>query len=241
VNFIAYKIVCLANGKCYIGVTRRSIKARWSDHLEAAATGRRHRLAAAMRKYGIDQFEIQQIACALTIDALYDLERELIAQEGTMIPAGYNMSVGGDGPKGLTHSAESRAKMSVSASGKKQSAETIAKRVLKLRGKKLPPRSPEWCADHSLQMKGRKWTEPQREKIEGQLKGRIFTPEWKAKLSAAKKGRRQSPEICRARSANLKGVKKPPRTAEHCAKLAANAKSRWARLRAADPAAMRLT
>jgi group I intron endonuclease len=241
VNFIAYKIICLANGKCYIGITRRSIKARWSDHCEAAASGRRHRLAAAMRKYGIDQFEIQPIACALTIEALYDLERELIAQDGTMIPAGYNMTLGGDGLAGLAHSAESRAKMSASHTGTKRSPEAVAKTAAANRGRKFPPRSAEWRANIGAKAAGRKWSEAQHEKMDDRFKGRIFTPEWKEKISAAKQGQGPSPEQGRAHSAKIKGVKKPPRTAEHRAKLAANARSQWERLRAANPDAMRLT
>lgn len=224
-GFLAYKITCLANGKSYIGITKRSIKARWSDHCEAAAIGgRRHRLAAAMRKYGVEQFEIHPIACALTIDALYDLERELIAQEGTIIPAGYNMTSGGNGPARLT-----------------PSPEAIAKTAAANRGRKFPPRSAEWSAKIAAKARGRKWTPGMREKMEGRFKGRVFTPEWKAKISAAKKGQGPSPEQARAHSAKTKGVKKPPRTAEHCAKLAANAKSQWARLRSVDPDAMRLS
>lgn len=218
-RLIAYKITCLINGKGYIGITKRRLIDRWADHKEAARDGRRPRIYAAMRKYGIENFVIEPLATAFSVDGLFETERVLIVAHNTLIPHGYNMSIGGDGPKGLTHSPESRARMSAAHRGKKQSAETIAKRIPHLRGRKFPPRPKEWCAKISRANRGRKRSPEHRQKMEGRFKGRVFTPEWRAKISAAKKGKPLSEATRAAQKKKVTGMKRPPRTKEHTAKL----------------------
>lgn len=78
--------------------------------------------------------------------------------------------------------------------GRKQSPETIAKRVAKIKGKK---RTPEQCAAISRRMKGRKFgpmPEWRKKAISEQHKGRKDSPETTIRRSLAAKGRKKSAE-----------------------------------------------
>lgn len=56
-----YCICCLANGKLYIGQTVKSIEKRFKEHKQAAKRGVPYRLYSAMRKYGVENFTIEEI------------------------------------------------------------------------------------------------------------------------------------------------------------------------------------
>lgn len=230
-RFLAYRITCHVNGKCYIGITTRGLKRRWGGHVDAASCGRKTKLAAAIRKHGAENFSIEAIAEAVCRDDLLEIERILVGQYDSM-RRGYNMTVGGDGVAGLERSAETRAKLAAAARGRTQSPETIAKRMEKLRGRKYPNRPQEWCNAIAAKARGRRHRPGQTEKIRAKMKGRVFTPEWRAKISAAKKGRAPSEATRAAQMAAVRGCKRPERTAEHRAKLAENARRQWARVRA---------
>lgn len=86
-----YKIVNSVNDKAYIGMTRFDVKKRWKEHKSAYYTKDTH-LYYAMRKYGIDKFNIQIIEeCS---------DEELILKEAYWIQYydsyknGYNMTEG---------------------------------------------------------------------------------------------------------------------------------------------------
>lgn len=89
-----YKITNLINNKCYIGKTERTIQERWQEHL-------RHRssldlpLSRALNKYGIENFQIEQIeeCSSQQVD-----EREnywIIYYDSCHY--GYNCTLGGEG------------------------------------------------------------------------------------------------------------------------------------------------
>lgn len=137
---IAYKITCSISGKRYIGITKRTLNRRWSAHVlrafgdDPSASA----LAAAIRKYGKDNFTAETIACSSSLHDLLETEKILIAQENTKSPNGYNLTAGGEG--GFDPAPETRARMRLANVhlGKKQSAEFIEKRVASLRGRKYP-------------------------------------------------------------------------------------------------------
>ena len=59
---IIYKITNLANNKIYIGETIRNLNVRWNEHKSEALGGRHgytYHLHNAIRKYGIDNFIIE--------------------------------------------------------------------------------------------------------------------------------------------------------------------------------------
>lgn len=57
---IIYKITNLINNKIYIGLTTCSLKERWNNHRHCVKSDPRH-LYCSMRKYGIENFKIEQI------------------------------------------------------------------------------------------------------------------------------------------------------------------------------------
>ena len=89
-----------ANGKLYVGLTALSVPVRWAGHINAAKSGSKLALHRAIRKHGPEAFVVEvvaQLLPGLGVDDLRLLERDIIAQEGCMVPAGYNLTAGGEG------------------------------------------------------------------------------------------------------------------------------------------------
>lgn len=100
-SYIVYRITCSASGKSYIGITIRSLRERWKQHVaQAKAAAKPSPIQAAIRKHGRSSFSIEAIASAASLPDLYETERVLIRQEGTRLPLGYNATDGGDRPSG---------------------------------------------------------------------------------------------------------------------------------------------
>ena len=95
VNMFVYKITNIINGKCYIGQTRKSVEARFREHVNEANRGARFYLQSAIRKYGPENFRVETIATANNIDELNQLEEYYIRKFNT-VETGYNLSYGGD-------------------------------------------------------------------------------------------------------------------------------------------------
>ena len=96
---ICYRITNLVTGKVYVGVTTSSIEQRFKEHCWAAIRGEQNVLYKSMRKHGVENFIVEEFASAIgTAENLYALERQLIAQESTELPHGYNMTSGGENP-----------------------------------------------------------------------------------------------------------------------------------------------
>ena len=95
-----YKITNLQNNKIYIGKTTTCIQERFSKHIYEANTpntkGYTFILHKAFRKYGINNFNIEQIE-EIDNSLLNDREIYWINFYNSMIPNGYNMTFGGEG------------------------------------------------------------------------------------------------------------------------------------------------
>jgi len=163
----------------------------------------RHRNTIA--KYGRKNIGVFVFPCESQRQALDD-EALWIAQlrlEGWGL---VNITNGGDGPSGYIHTEADRRKMSErlkgnkrwvnrifseeaiqritkASTGKKQSAETIAKRVSKTKGQK---RSPEFCAAITARMRGRTHSQETRAKLSEIAKKRTFSAETRAKMSVTR-------------------------------------------------------
>ena len=92
---IVYRIICLVNGKQYIGKTIGTIENRLQEHY-LDSKNKKSKLHTAMRKYGIDNFKIEIIEKHIDESDAYDREIELIKQHDTY-KNGYNSTLGGDG------------------------------------------------------------------------------------------------------------------------------------------------
>lgn len=110
---IIYKITNITNGNIYIGQTITSLKSRWSSHVSSAKYNKPWAICAAIRKYGKDNFTIEELAEAADKDALNALEILFIFN----LKPQYNMCGGGGGIG--SPSDEVREKISKSSKGRK--------------------------------------------------------------------------------------------------------------------------
>ncbi len=96
-----YKIVNDINQKIYIGKTEFSIEKRFKEHCQDAFRDRNEKrpLYAAMRKYGIEHFHIEQIE-----ETNNPEEREKYwIEHYRSFKNGYNATLGGDGKRYLDY------------------------------------------------------------------------------------------------------------------------------------------
>jgi group I intron endonuclease len=125
-----------------------------------------------MHKYGLDSFEVCELAKAESRKQLLELEKHFIKSLGTMHPKGYNLTSGGESPR---FSKESRVKMSFAKKGKKLPDEVNRK-----------IRQAQSGANHP--MFGKKHSEETKAKISEANQNRIVSDETKQKISEALKG-----------------------------------------------------
>lgn len=123
-----------------------------------------------------------------------------------------NMSDGGEGVTGYTHTAETRAKLSKISKGKVNSVETRAKM--------------------SASQKDRVVSLETRAKISKANRTRTVTNETRAKMSAARKGRPGKPNSLETRAKLSAALKGRVRTEEHKIKTSQTMKEFWARKKA---------
>lgn len=120
--------------KYYVGITGQTLSRRWRN-------GKGYKdsyFAKAIKKYGWDNIQHEIIATNLTHDEACDMEKILIKKlESKNKYHGYNCTNGGEGMEGFHHSEETKRKISAKVSGenspmygRKQSAESIAKRLM---------------------------------------------------------------------------------------------------------------
>lgn len=95
---IIYKITNKVNGKVYIGQTVGDIKARWRKHKNlhkypsCSPTAINH----AIVKYGENNFTVEKVATAISLEELNQKEIQFIAEYNCVVPNGYNIETGGD-------------------------------------------------------------------------------------------------------------------------------------------------
>jgi group I intron endonuclease len=177
-KYIIYKIINLVNNKPYIGKTTQTLHDRWLDHIYEAKRwkkckessidfGYNSRLYPAMNKYGHENFLIQPIDEAESIEELNKKEKYWIDFYDAR-KSGYNIAAGGHGGFffGCHHSSESIEKIRKAGTGLKRTQET--------------------CAKISKGKKGHVTSEATKEKIRKAKTGRKFgkhPDEWNANIS----------------------------------------------------------
>lgn len=92
---LIYKITNKINNKLYIGLTTMTIKERWSCHKAESRAGNNTILYNSMRKYGEDNFTIEQIDQANSQIELEEKEIYYIDYYKSISPKGYNLTYGG--------------------------------------------------------------------------------------------------------------------------------------------------
>lgn len=114
---IIYKITNKLNGRIYIGQTAQTLAGRWSDHCRPCRGQHINRsvVANAIRKYGKENFTMEEIDRAENLDELNIKEVTYIKAFGCLSPRGYNLHLGGDSK--LCHP-ETRDKISAALKGR---------------------------------------------------------------------------------------------------------------------------
>ena len=149
-----YKI-SFPNGKCYIGLTARTIKERWVEHNKHAKAGNTRRLYNALRKYNmVDTFQMIVIDTAETEKELREKEIAHIEINNSNSEGrnGYNMNDGGEGGTGYEWTEEARQKCS-EAQKKRHKDNPEARQKTSETLKKYHEDNPEACQKHGEIMK----------------------------------------------------------------------------------------
>lgn len=150
--YYIYKITNLINNKIYIGLTTKTITERFYYHLRDSKLAKSG-IDSAIRKYGVENFKVEEIDTADTIEELKNKEIYWIAEyNSTNNKIGYNQTIGGEGITGYHHSEESKYKCGSSFRGKKRikTQEQIRKHKVSYSGHKF---SDEVKADRSKKLK----------------------------------------------------------------------------------------
>ena len=90
---VIYLVTNKINNKQYVGQTCRSVEERWRDHCRSKENNYFHR---ALRKHGVENFEVRVIDTAESHEELDEKEIAWIQNLGTMAPRGYNSKPGGN-------------------------------------------------------------------------------------------------------------------------------------------------
>ena len=194
-----YVIRNKVNEKLYVGKSVNLHK-RLLSHLQAHER-LDYLLYRAMRKYGLDAFEVAVYRLTATEAEAFEAEVEAIASLGAMQPKGYNLTAGGEGASGCVPDAETRQRMSESQTGRTHSEETKARQSesakLAFREGRVPPsKSAEGLASISqkatIRNTGVVFTDARKANISKALMGREshgWSAESREKASKAKKGK----------------------------------------------------
>lgn len=95
---IVYKITNKINNKSYVGMSSRSLEARWNSHLSAVRQNSTFRFHSAIRKYGVDSWIKEVIFTTEDILEARKYEEKYISENNlTNIKYGYNAKPGGCG------------------------------------------------------------------------------------------------------------------------------------------------
>ena len=206
---VVYRVVNLANGKCYVGQTVQTLKSRWQRHCRPEGSGCAA-LSSAIAKYGVESFDIEVVCSAFSADELNSLEAFAIVEFNTMSPSGYNLRSGG-GSKG-SHSDASKSKMAA--------AHTQPELLEKHRAAMSKRwEDPAYQADMAAKAKAR-WTNPEFvERSRAAMLMAAAKPETKMRKSAATKA-----YLARGGAAIVKAAQNTP---EALAKRKESVKRLW--------------
>jgi hypothetical protein len=107
---VIYKITNNINGKVYIGQTVTTVQNRWRQHITQSSRKNRSALHSAIEKYGKENFALESIDSAISIEELNFKEEFWITQLNSVVPNGYNLRPGGNNKR---HHIETKRKLSL--------------------------------------------------------------------------------------------------------------------------------
>ena len=178
---IIYKAQNKINSMIYIGQTINSLKQRINTHFRRDETY----FDKALRKYGLNSFDISIIDDSSILEELKEKEKYWIRFYNCISPNGYNLTQGGEGLAGYKHTEETREKLRESRKNQVFTDEH-RKRMSEVRkGKSL---SEEAKRKVGIANKGRHQSEEQRRKNGDNKRGKPLSLEHRRKMSEAHKG-----------------------------------------------------
>lgn len=120
--YTIYKITNNVNSKIYVGITSQPIQKRFNNHKAQSKRKNNIKFYHAIRKYGIQNFEIQKIDVANNLESACKKERQYISKYDS-IKLGYNTAPGGLA-RG-NHTEASKKKISLANTGNKRPDVTL--------------------------------------------------------------------------------------------------------------------
>ena len=183
---IIYKLQNKINGKIYIGKTIKEVEQRIAEHFKAKSY-----IGKALRKYGLQSFDIFIMDIADDNQTLCEKEIYWIEFHNCKVPSGYNLTDGGEGL--LNPSQEVRNKIAQSLTGNiPWNKGKIVPNSGGNKGKKL---TQEHKRKISETRKGQSaWNKGKRGVQVAWNKGISMQEEIKLKISESKKGKKFSEE-----------------------------------------------
>ncbi|MBR2518752.1 MAG: GIY-YIG nuclease family protein [Selenomonadaceae bacterium] len=185
---VIYLLIDGTNDLEYVGQTKRSAELRFREHKYEKSY-----IGSAIRAHGAGNFVIAILKECANQQELDYWEKYFIKWRDTKSPNGYNLTEGGDGCLGLSHTVEGRTKMSAARTGDKNhffgkhhTLETCAKLSMIHTGKKM---SAEACAKMSATRTGRKRSAETCAKIATALTGKKFPDDRCFNIAEAKRGK----------------------------------------------------
>jgi group I intron endonuclease len=155
-----YKIENLVTSKAYVGFTSNRPDVRWKRHIYVSKnpkTKQQSHIHRALNKYGVDQFAFTILYQSKDGEHTLNVMEPHFIQEYDTINNGYNVTTGGEGTLGYSHTDESKAVMSKRATGRKHTEEIRAEMSATRKGrgvsseartKMSDSRSRDWIVVH---------------------------------------------------------------------------------------------
>lgn len=206
-----YQIKHVKSSRRYIGSSQIPVYKRVARHKKLLANGVHHsvKLQRAWDKYGAEQFEVFVLETVLDPTQLLPIEQYWI-DFYKAATKGYNMSPTAGSLKGLSHSDETKQKMSKAHLGKERTAEHRANLSKANLGKKMSLESRQKMSEAKLGKPRAPHSSETRELMSNIRKGIKFAPSTLEKMAQAKMGKKQSQEtIDKRRQSLLKTLKAP--------------------------------
>lgn len=166
-NNVVY-VASFPNNKVYVGIAA-DFKARKGRHKHAARYGHISNFNHAIRKYGFNSIKWYIIDQTDNSYELRELEKIYI-QIFDSYKNGYNMTFGGDGWHGCTHSKQTKKKLRDYRLGRKHTKKTLKLFSKQRKGEKHP-------------LFGKKHTKKTKQRISNSLKGQVLSENSKIKLA----------------------------------------------------------
>jgi group I intron endonuclease len=188
---VIYLITNRINGKRYIGLTQYSSKQRFAAHRRNAGYGLKTSLYAAIRKYGIENFDLQDVACCLSVDTSVSVERDIIKAERPE----YNQTNGGEFTVGKRVPRDVVDRIIAANTGKKRTAAQNAEMSRIKKAAYADPVFRKKIGDTWKIARSKVDRAKQRAAASKASKGRIWSAESRAKLSASSRLREERNKI----------------------------------------------